>query len=71
VLIDAEDLCRVRTHGLWISASMGAPYVRDSSVYKTCRLGRFIMRAKPGEIVKYRNGDPMDCRKANLCKVSQ
>ena len=80
VLVDDEDLERVRAAGPWyvfsVSKSNHYPYVkayvpnkRGSVIY----LHRLITNAEPGQIVDHINRDGLDNRRANLrlCSRSQ
>lgn len=72
-IVDDEDADRVgrlswhaspKRNGRWYAqarACNGGPMFA---------LGRFILDARPGQVVHYRNGDALDCRRRNLLKGS-
>lgn len=62
-LVDTSDLVRLSA-GRWSLHSTGRPVrsIRGSFVY----LARIVAEVEDGYYVKHKNGDPLDCRKANL-----
>jgi hypothetical protein len=72
-LVSARDAPRVNTYS-WHLKTGGAPdkvyaqtTVRTGDGGKrSVLLHRFIMGARPGEIVDHKSGDTLDCRRSNL-----
>jgi hypothetical protein len=81
IKIDIEDVERVSewTWGIRSSKKIKYPYVKSSYWDQiqqksiTFDLHRFLVGAKPGQVVDHANHDTFDCRKNNLriCSVSQ
>jgi hypothetical protein len=72
--IDRDDFDRVARHK-WYPVASGKTFYACSTNTKGmpkhhARLHLFIARAQPGEKVDHRNGDGLDCRKANLRKAT-
>lgn len=67
VWIDAEDWDRVREHS-WYVTSRKEVRVKKKGVVLI--LHRFVMNAKEGEVVTTKDGNYLNCRKANLEKSS-
>lgn len=59
---------RWRLHGKNRDYCYGSKY-RKEDHKRGCNLGRLIAEAKPGQIVRYRNGNRLDCRRENLLVV--
>jgi hypothetical protein len=66
VMIDAEDATRCIEHK-W--------YLNNNAIRATTdvnlTLNRFIMNAGPNDMVKHRDGNKLNCRKANLNKIAK
>jgi HNH endonuclease/AP2 domain len=77
-ILDDEDFARLRQHR-WIyrGERNGRPgyairHVKDGQRYRTVYLHREVMSPiPPGYEVIFRNGDRLDCRRANLRVVSR
>lgn len=79
-IIDAEDWPRIRDEygALWHANSNGKTgvYARrqitePDGERRYVTLQRAVLEAKQGQRVKVINGDPLDCRKANLKFMSE
>ena len=76
-LIDGEDLERVNRYTWRLEHFNRKSYVRCSisknGKVTKARLHRFILGAKPGDVVDHKNGDTLDNRKSNLryCTLSE
>ena len=70
VLIDSDDIEKVKAHTWFVNKHRDIFYVRThatiNNVRTLLRLHRFIMDARPGEIVDHINGNGLDNRKCNL-----
>lgn len=70
--IDAQDLEDLLQRGLtlnWtfnLSGGGDYAYVRAQTPDNLVSIGRMVTGARPGEAVKYRNGDRRDLRRRNL-----
>lgn len=66
VMIDAEDATKCIEHK-W--------YLNNNAIRATddvnLTLNRFIMNAGPNDMVKHRDGNKLNCRKANLNKITK
>ena len=62
-IVDEEDFERVSQHK-WLYIEQG--YARTKINRKTMSLHRFIMNARPGQVVDHRNHDKLDNRRTNL-----
>lgn len=74
-IVDDADLARVEAAGPWVvMRKPGGPYpIRN--LYKrakgeTAYLARFIVGAKPGDFVKYRDRNRLNCTRDNLLVLS-
>jgi len=67
LIVDEDDFERVNNES-WAIDTTGYAFARpyNKGERKTFRLHRFIMNAKPGEVVDHINGDKLDNRKENL-----
>lgn len=73
-MIDYDDFERVSRHKWYATAGGKTFYACATNTNGLpkhhARLHLFIARAMPGEKVDHRNGDGLDCRKANLRKAT-
>lgn len=71
VLVDDEDLELIATRTWWIRCQ--SPTLRYAVTNKSLSMHRFIMNAKPGQMVDHRNRNTLDNRRCNLrfCNHSQ
>src|SRR5688572_23130671 len=69
-LVDAEDYGRVARHS-WHNNGKGYAITTLYNPKRTVSLHRFLMGAQAGEEVDHRDGNKLDCRKANLRKSTR
>jgi len=65
-MVDADDCERVRSLRWAAAPHLGQHRAKANHKGRTVLLNRFVMNARSGERVFYRNGNQLDCRKANL-----
>jgi len=69
VQVDEQDAHLLREHVWHVHMNEGQTYLRRvQRVGVTIALHREIMQASKDEIVRFRNGDQLDMRRANLVK---
>jgi hypothetical protein len=65
-IIDAQDRDRVTAHSWSVSTRQGTHYAKTDIAGRRIYLHRFVLNAWPGAEVDHKNGDGLDCRRANL-----
>jgi len=67
-LVDDEDYARVIAAGAWYyhQCGYGVRNRRRTSPIRHYLLHRFILDTPPGQFVDHRNGNGLDCRRANM-----
>lgn len=74
-IIDTEDAARVLQHGWYVETRKYTSYAatswRENGKVVNCRLHRFILKVKQGEIVDHKDRDGLNCTKDNLRFVTK
>jgi hypothetical protein len=69
-LVDEADYERVKefkwTLAEWHGRFRSVHYYREDGKVKSFSLQRFLLKPPDGKVVAFRNGDSLDCRRANL-----
>jgi hypothetical protein len=64
---DYEQVTQLKwTLAEWHGRFQAVHYYREDGKVKSLRLQRFLLRPPDGKVVAFRNGDSLDCRRANL-----
>lgn len=71
ITVDEADAYLLRSHVWYVRKTpTGYLYICRKGVGETVNLHRYLADAKPGEGVRFANGNTLDLRRANLIKDS-